>query len=187
MDRHIRYALTLSCSLCAGVQGSTECSCGKNHFTCAVSAFGECSCIPAQWQCDGDNDCGDHSDEDGCSEFTHLPLSLSLYSTTKIPSLPVSGLNLVKRGCEQQLYDDVIRPVSAEYLCEGTAGNLWLISSSYNYNRCFSCSQKKNTCLLACGDFFLLSVCGQTRVLRRDSGTGTAVHAFRHFINNRYY
>lgn len=53
----------------AGVQGSADCSCGRNHFTCAVSAFGECTCIPAQWQCDGDNDCGDHSDEDGCSEF----------------------------------------------------------------------------------------------------------------------
>lgn len=53
-----------------GVQCSTECSCGRNHFTCAVSAFGECTCIPAQWQCDGDNDCGDHSDEDGCSEST---------------------------------------------------------------------------------------------------------------------
>ncbi|GCB64630.1 hypothetical protein scyTo_0011777 [Scyliorhinus torazame] len=48
--------------------GSTECSCGRNHFTCTVSAFGECTCIPAQWQCDGDNDCGDHSDEDGCSK-----------------------------------------------------------------------------------------------------------------------
>uniref|UniRef100_A0AAX7SHF4 Low-density lipoprotein receptor-related protein 4 n=1 Tax=Astatotilapia calliptera TaxID=8154 RepID=A0AAX7SHF4_ASTCA len=55
-------------------QGSTECSCGRNHFTCAVSAFGECTCIPAQWQCDGDNDCGDHSDEDGCMLPTCSPL-----------------------------------------------------------------------------------------------------------------
>lgn len=61
--------------VCAGVQGSAECSCGRNHFTCAVSAFGECTCIPAQWQCDGDNDCGDHSDEDGCSEFAILVFS----------------------------------------------------------------------------------------------------------------
>uniref|UniRef100_A0A8C0BV83 LDL receptor related protein 4 n=1 Tax=Buteo japonicus TaxID=224669 RepID=A0A8C0BV83_9AVES len=53
---------------------STECSCGRNHFTCAVSAFGECTCIPAQWQCDGDNDCGDHSDEDGCMLPTCSPL-----------------------------------------------------------------------------------------------------------------
>lgn len=59
-----------------GVASSTECSCGRNHFTCAVSAFGECTCIPAQWQCDGDNDCGDHSDEDGCSKNTILDLCL---------------------------------------------------------------------------------------------------------------
>uniref|UniRef100_A0A673GQR4 Low density lipoprotein receptor-related protein 4 n=1 Tax=Sinocyclocheilus rhinocerous TaxID=307959 RepID=A0A673GQR4_9TELE len=53
---------------------AAECSCGRNHFTCAVSAFGECTCIPAQWQCDGDNDCGDHSDEDGCILPTCSPL-----------------------------------------------------------------------------------------------------------------
>ncbi|XP_077784699.1 low-density lipoprotein receptor-related protein 4 isoform X1 [Podarcis muralis] len=53
---------------------SAECACGRNHFTCAVSAFGECTCIPAQWQCDGDNDCGDHSDEDGCMLPTCSPL-----------------------------------------------------------------------------------------------------------------
>uniref|UniRef100_A0A8C9FS02 Uncharacterized protein n=1 Tax=Pavo cristatus TaxID=9049 RepID=A0A8C9FS02_PAVCR len=60
----------------AGITSSTECSCGRNHFTCAVSAFGECTCIPAQWQCDGDNDCGDHSDEDGCSKNTVCDLCL---------------------------------------------------------------------------------------------------------------
>uniref|UniRef100_A0A8D0BEN1 Low-density lipoprotein receptor-related protein 4 n=1 Tax=Salvator merianae TaxID=96440 RepID=A0A8D0BEN1_SALMN len=57
-----------------GAASSVECSCGRNHFTCAVSAFGECTCIPAQWQCDGDNDCGDHSDEDGCMLPTCSPL-----------------------------------------------------------------------------------------------------------------
>uniref|UniRef100_A0A8C5MYQ0 LDL receptor related protein 4 n=1 Tax=Leptobrachium leishanense TaxID=445787 RepID=A0A8C5MYQ0_9ANUR len=57
-----------------GSPGSSECACGRNHFTCAVSAFGECTCIPAQWQCDGDNDCGDHSDEDGCMLPTCSPL-----------------------------------------------------------------------------------------------------------------
>uniref|UniRef100_A0A672TRT8 Low-density lipoprotein receptor-related protein 4 n=1 Tax=Strigops habroptila TaxID=2489341 RepID=A0A672TRT8_STRHB len=65
--------LFILCSF-PGVTSSTECSCGRNHFTCAVSAFGECTCIPAQWQCDGDNDCGDHSDEDGCMLPTCSPL-----------------------------------------------------------------------------------------------------------------
>uniref|UniRef100_A0A670J4S2 Low-density lipoprotein receptor-related protein 4 n=1 Tax=Podarcis muralis TaxID=64176 RepID=A0A670J4S2_PODMU len=58
----------------ADSSSSAECACGRNHFTCAVSAFGECTCIPAQWQCDGDNDCGDHSDEDGCMLPTCSPL-----------------------------------------------------------------------------------------------------------------
>ncbi|XP_049321599.1 low-density lipoprotein receptor-related protein 4 isoform X2 [Astyanax mexicanus] len=67
--------LLLQLLLCArGVLGSAECSCGRNHFTCAVSVFGECTCIPVQWQCDGDNDCGDHSDEDGCMLPTCSPL-----------------------------------------------------------------------------------------------------------------
>uniref|UniRef100_A0A8C8RFF6 Low-density lipoprotein receptor-related protein 4 n=1 Tax=Pelusios castaneus TaxID=367368 RepID=A0A8C8RFF6_9SAUR len=61
------------CLLCAATS-RCDCSCGRNHFTCAVSAFGECTCIPAQWQCDGDNDCGDHSDEDGCMLPTCSPL-----------------------------------------------------------------------------------------------------------------
>ncbi|XP_056113822.1 low-density lipoprotein receptor-related protein 4 isoform X1 [Rhinichthys klamathensis goyatoka] len=60
--------------LVEGVLSAAECSCGRNHFTCAVSAFGECTCIPAQWQCDGDNDCGDHSDEDSCILPTCSPL-----------------------------------------------------------------------------------------------------------------
>ncbi|XP_008541367.2 low-density lipoprotein receptor-related protein 4 [Equus przewalskii] len=68
-------ALLLGALLCAhGLASSPQCACGRNHFTCAVSALGECTCIPAQWQCDGDNDCGDHSDEDGCMLPTCSPL-----------------------------------------------------------------------------------------------------------------
>ncbi|OCT83711.1 low-density lipoprotein receptor-related protein 4 [Xenopus laevis] len=73
--KNMELSVALILLLCAiGVSSSPECSCGRNHFTCAVSAFGECTCIPAQWQCDGDNDCGDHSDEDGCMLPTCSPM-----------------------------------------------------------------------------------------------------------------
>ena len=48
-------------------------SCGPGEFHCAPGASSQC--ISEQWLCDGDNDCGDMSDEDPqyCGQCrTHL-------------------------------------------------------------------------------------------------------------------
>lgn len=45
---------------------ATICTCPRNQFACAPTSRGECTCIPENWHCDGDNDCGDQSDEKGC-------------------------------------------------------------------------------------------------------------------------
>jgi len=39
-------------------------ACSEDQFKCANTG----RCIPASYMCDGDNDCGDYSDERNCSK-----------------------------------------------------------------------------------------------------------------------
>ncbi|KAH9373138.1 hypothetical protein HPB48_004883 [Haemaphysalis longicornis] len=51
------------------------CDCGPGQFAC--TSFPEdgtnCSCIPARWHCDSDDDCGNGSDELGCGAYAGRP------------------------------------------------------------------------------------------------------------------
>ena len=48
-----------------------ERTCRPDQFKCANSG----RCIPARWICDGDNDCGDMSDEQNCGQSIYRLLS----------------------------------------------------------------------------------------------------------------
>ncbi|XP_039257073.2 low-density lipoprotein receptor-related protein 4-like isoform X1 [Styela clava] len=67
MKADLRYIVLVFVSYCLHFSLSdsdvTECTCAKKQFTCATSS---CTCIPIEWKCDSDNDCGDQSDEEGC-------------------------------------------------------------------------------------------------------------------------
>ncbi|KAF6211596.1 hypothetical protein GE061_012109 [Apolygus lucorum] len=41
----------------------TSVTCSSGQFSCKNG-----NCVPKKWQCDRDNDCGDHSDEDNCDK-----------------------------------------------------------------------------------------------------------------------
>lgn len=64
--------------------------CSESEYRCDNQ-----QCIPGNWVCDHDNDCGDNSDERDCGEMDHyisslhslLPLSCSLFSHSTCLSL----------------------------------------------------------------------------------------------------
>ncbi|XP_058808716.1 sortilin-related receptor-like [Phymastichus coffea] len=58
------------CMCPGGVAPYANSTCPRVHSTCALNHFACDSgiCIPEFWRCDGDNDCGDHSDENNCNK-----------------------------------------------------------------------------------------------------------------------
>lgn len=99
MQRKARCALTrVSVSVNVGVEGAycenvcVVCTvCDENQFECTNS-----KCIPITYICDGENDCGDSSDEQECQGQCWIHLSL-LYVIN--PGLYVCALRVYICAC----------------------------------------------------------------------------------------
>jgi len=68
------------------VRGAVYASCAVDHFQCDNGV-----CIPRQWICDSDNDCGDGSDEDArhnCRQYQSFVVAVRLrYALPHSPQL----------------------------------------------------------------------------------------------------
>ncbi|KAL6422754.1 hypothetical protein ACFW04_010753 [Cataglyphis niger] len=67
-------------------------TCSSNQFACNNGV-----CIPEFWKCDGDNDCGDNSDEVNCNRATCSPNNFECDSNTCIPKYWVCDMD---RDCK---------------------------------------------------------------------------------------
>ncbi|XP_016302843.1 very low-density lipoprotein receptor-like [Sinocyclocheilus anshuiensis] len=59
-DMEISFMLLLAVTLSCPVQTSVK-TCRPNQFSC-----GDTKCVPMAWKCDGDSDCLNGADEEGC-------------------------------------------------------------------------------------------------------------------------
>ncbi|XP_043466543.1 sortilin-related receptor-like isoform X3 [Leptopilina heterotoma] len=121
------------CMCPGGIAPFSNSTCPKIANTCSSNQF-ECDngvCIPEFWKCDGDNDCGDNSDESLCSRTTCSPNTFECDDNKCIPIYWVCDLdrdcrdgkdemNCTYSNCtDSQFKCDNGRCISHRWLCDG--------------------------------------------------------------------
>ena len=86
--------------LVSGAVRTSAFKCPKNKFKCNSE-----KCIPSIWTCDGDDDCGDRSDEKNCTPATCKPITEFTCSNKKC--IPKRYVVLVIRGALFPWFDNL--------------------------------------------------------------------------------
>ena len=121
------------CMCPGGIAPYLNSTCPKVANTCSANQFG-CDngvCIPEFWKCDGDNDCGDNSDESKCNKATCSPNNFECDDSKCIPNYWVCDLdrdcvdgtdemNCTYTNCtDTQFKCDNGRCISHRWFCDG--------------------------------------------------------------------
>ncbi|XP_014221695.1 sortilin-related receptor-like [Trichogramma pretiosum] len=121
------------CMCPGGVEPYANSTCPRVANSCAVNQFAcdSGACIPEFWKCDGDNDCGDHSDEAQCHRAKCQPNTFSCDIDKCIPKYWVCDLdkdckdgrdeiNCTYMKCnDNQFRCENGRCISPRWLCDG--------------------------------------------------------------------
>ncbi|XP_034941871.1 sortilin-related receptor-like [Chelonus insularis] len=96
-------------STCPRVQNT----CASNHFACTNGA-----CVPEIWKCDGDNDCGDNSDELQCKKATCSPTNFECDGEKCIPRFWVCDLDADCRDGRDELNCTYSNCTESQFRCD---------------------------------------------------------------------
>lgn len=88
-------------------------TCAANQFTCNNNV-----CIPEFWKCDGDNDCGDHSDEINCNRATCSPNNFECDDSKCIPKYWVCDLDRDCKDGRDELNCTYVNCTDTQFKCD---------------------------------------------------------------------
>ncbi|KAF7992430.1 hypothetical protein HCN44_001755 [Aphidius gifuensis] len=88
-------------------------SCASNQYACKNGA-----CVPEFWHCDGENDCGDNSDESLCKKPTCPPNSFECDGDKCIPKYWMCDLDRDCRDGQDELNCKYINCTETQFRCD---------------------------------------------------------------------
>ena len=95
-------------NMCHGVLPAGECQ--ESYFTCASG-----KCVLSGWQCDGTDDCGDNSDEEGCGKKVRCAPVVAAFCFP-VPSLPTVSDDL---NCDVSAQGPPLHDVNCDVSTQG--------------------------------------------------------------------